>query len=105
MLYLGDIYGDGVNYVIHCWGSHATDDEDKIEANGAIKLQPEDELLFGPKVGSNPNYRIDEEKRCTNFVMVFRPFANEDFKKEITAEAVSRMKYSGICINKYLDIT
>lgn len=105
MLYLGDIYGTGVNYVIHCWGSHATDEMDKVEKNGAIKVQPEDELLFGPKVGSNPNYQIGAENRAKNFLCVYRPFADDEFKNEITQEAVIRMKYAGICIDKYLDIT
>lgn len=105
MIFLGDCLGDGTNYVIHCWGSHITDGVDKVEKSGAIKLQPEDELLFGEKVGSNPNYRVNELRRVNDFVCVYRPFVAEDFTAQITPEARSRMAYPRICVNKYLNIT
>lgn len=105
MLYLGDVLGDGKNYIIHCWGSHITNGVDKIESKGAIYLQTADELVFGPKNGTAPNWSLTNSVYAGKFVCVYRPFASDKFKAQITPEIQSRLDYEGICINKYLDIT
>ncbi len=103
MLFLGDVLGNGTNYLIHCWGSTIKSGVDKIEGAGAIYLQPEDELIFGKTAAGKPNWTVSEMRRANRFVCVYRPFLAEDFVPEIKPVAQSRMKYPNIVITRALD--
>ena len=107
LLWLGDWKGDGVNYVTHCWGSPIDPDtgKDPWESKGGIKIQPEDEVVFGPKVGSNPNWNLYEKSRNWKYISIIRPFAASDFVYEITPATVTRMQYAGMAIDRFTDVT
>ena len=107
MMYLGDYKGDGINYVTHCWGAQVdlNDGLDAIEYDGSIKIQTEDDLLFGKHV-SGPNWDLyNVVKHSSVFVAIIRPFEAEDFKFEITPATASRLKYPEMVIDRYADRT
>ena len=106
MLFLGDIYGDGKNYVTHCWGgSMDTDDElDKVESNGSIYIQTEDDLLFGKNTGG-PNWDLNKPSHYKVMFCICRVMEAEDFKFEITPAAATRLQYPGMVIDRSADRT
>ena len=102
MVYVGDVLGDGIGYVAHCWGrgGDLTTGVDKYEADGSIKLQNVDDLCF--KDGPSPNWYLAEPAHGTNFT-VLRLLNTENMKFEPTASAVARVKYKRITIFRNLD--
>lgn len=105
MMFLGDCLGDGTRYLLHDWGSSIEYldgySDDSWEANGALFLQPEDELIFGPKVGSNPNWNL--ETHSSGYMEIFRFTDDENFKLELTPQAVSRLKYKRMTVDSYVE--
>ena len=105
LLFLGDIYGDGKDYLTHCWGANFADDgRDRYEENGAIKIQPADECLYG-KVTGEPNWDLHDMKHSSEHISILRYFDAPDFPKAITAKAASRLQYPGMVIDRYLNVT
>ena len=107
MLYLGDCRGDGNNYLIHCWGASFDNDTgvDAYESIGSIRLQKENELIFGPKVGSSANWNLYSASHYSRFVSIIRPFADPDFVFAITPATASRLQYEQIDIDYSADRT
>lgn len=103
MLYLGDVLGDGKDYLIHCWGAHIKDGVDSVETDGSIYLQTADELIFDKPASGKPSWSVMETRRSETFVCVYRPFLAEDFTWEITEATKSRMTYPDIVISREAD--
>ena len=104
MMCVGDIFGDGKNYFTHCWGGNINDDgTEKHEDNGSIYIQTGEDVLFGPNLGS-PNWAITKLSHSSQNVMVYRFFDDPNFTGKITPEAMSRMKYPDMVIDKRTDV-
>lgn len=105
LLFLGDVYGDGKDYVTHCWGANMADDGmDRYEEFGAIKIQPADECLYG-KVSGQPNWDLHDMKHVSEHISILRYFDAADFPKTMTAAAASRIQYPDMVIDRYLSVS
>jgi len=102
LLCLGDLYGDGTIYYTHCWGANMADDgKDRYEDEGAIKIQPEDEVLYG---AGKPNWDLHNLNHSSEHVVIYRPFAAADFPTTMTKKAETRLQYPGLVIDRRLDV-
>ncbi len=112
ILVLGDIYGDGETYCLHCWplsggsmndssGWKTSEGKQYFEPNGALVIQSLDELLI--KADKNPAWGVFTSK-CDGSWYLFRP-ALEDGLREMTMlpQTVSRCLYPGLNIVKSLE--
>lgn len=102
LLYLGDCFGDGVNYVAHCWGKSIDKSSGvkNYETDGAIYVQPEDQVIFG-KLTSYPTWNL--KTHATAYVGIIRLSNAADFTNGITKSTQSRIKYPYISVDKTLD--
>ena len=105
MMWLGDCLGDGTNYVIHCWGASYDDatGDPVTESVGSIKLQPEDELLFGS--GGSPNWNLYLDKRSSSLIGLYRFIDAADYDGTITPQAATRLAYPNMSIDRTVDRT
>ncbi|MBO4410996.1 MAG: DUF11 domain-containing protein [Lachnospiraceae bacterium] len=102
LLYLGDIYGDGIRYVTHCWGANFDENgRDRYEAEGAIYIQPEDEALYG-KTEGKPSWDLHQMSHSSSHIVILRYFNARYFPNTITASAASRLVYPDLYIDRYL---
>lgn len=74
IMYVGDCFGTGVEYVTHCWplGGGKLDPEtgrNKREPYGAATFQTADEFLFS--TGSSPNWSLTKETMVSIIVLRF----------------------------------
>ncbi len=111
ILILGDIYGDGVTYCMHCWplgGGSLNDDQSwrstkgdqYFEPEGALVIQTMDELLI--KGNGNPAWGVFTGKNDGKWFL-FRPSLEEGLRaKTMTPAAVSRYLYGGLDVSKSL---
>lgn len=102
-MYMGDYFGDGKEYMIHCWGSKydiKTGDDPKEMTfkdahpdGGSIRIQTADELNFS--LDGSGTYPLI---KYGNYILL-RPLKvlKED---QLTASAKARLKYSGISIDR-----
>ena len=110
MMYLGDCFGDGKEYAIHCWpyrgGSMRMDTgEQKSEPSGAAHIQPaydlwekEDVVRFEPKC------LLNEKQKIASRWALLRPLIAENMKQKHPSQAVlSRLAYPRMAIYKALD--
>ena len=110
MMYLGDCFGDGKEYAIHCWpyrgGSMRMDTgEQKTEPFGAAYIQPaydlwekEDVVRFEPKC------LLNEKQKIASRWALLRPLIAENMRKQHPSQAVlSRLAYPRMAIYKALD--
>ncbi|MBQ7565625.1 MAG: S-layer homology domain-containing protein [Oscillospiraceae bacterium] len=105
MLFVGDILGDGKEYVLHCWGSSYTIDSgsDPRETDGSIKLQTVDQLCYGPD--GSPNYYLGRESLVRLGFAILRPLDDPTFPSVPTAWGASRLLFPGLTITRELDRT
>ena len=114
MLYVGDAFGDGTNYVIHCFGKKYNPDKgidvperpgDYPSAlGGALPRHDADEVVFGLAPvytkGSHPLLYHSEE----GFI-ILRPLAVMDESKyPLTDNARGRLQYNAISIDRRADL-
>ena len=106
LMWLGDFYGDGVNYITHCWGKPFVPEtgEDPWEPNGGIRIQTEDVACF-PDTAEKPWWDLTLPIRNRDYLAIIRPFAAKDFVFEITPQTAARMKYPEMVIDRYTDVT
>ena len=102
MMYVGDIYGDGHEYLIHCWGGKVDMETgtEKTEKDGAIFIQDVDVSVFQP--GGTRGWYLANPKCGTTFV-IMRPLDAADMVAEPTPSALARVKYRGITVHRDLD--
>lgn len=105
MMYLGDCFGDGTEYGIHCWGSKLdpATGEETYEDKGSIKLQPTEELFYTKKNENGPTCYLAAAGHSGNGLNILRPFDAPDFVPQPTAKALSRVQYLGIRVDRELD--
>ena len=102
MMYIGDIYGDGHEYLIHCWGGKFSPETgvDKMEKDGAIFIQDVDVSCFQP--GGTRGWYLADPKKGEVF-SILRPMDAADITLEPTEAAISRYEHKGITIDRNLD--
>ena len=102
MMYVGDLYGDGHEYMIHCWGRSAdlTTGEDRVEPEGAIYIQDVDESCFRPD--GKRGWYIGDEKHGAVFALL-RPLDASDIVLQPTPAALTRRKFPRISVSRRLD--
>ncbi|MBO4412328.1 MAG: PT domain-containing protein, partial [Lachnospiraceae bacterium] len=109
MLYIGDCFGDGIEYILHCYGtSHDSETGvESVEGHGSIYLQPVDECVYAPrKEGQNnavPNYYLGVSDHNSLGFAVLRPLLDPALSDEPTPSAYSRLRYPGLDIKRDLD--
>ena len=102
ILYVGDCFGTGVEYVMHCWpiGGGSWDTEtgaNRREPYGGIVLQTCDEFLFS--VGSSPNWSLTADRMVN--IYVFRFTEMEEFlDTPFTDAAVTRFNCPKLIVTK-----
>ncbi|MBQ7565751.1 MAG: DUF11 domain-containing protein [Oscillospiraceae bacterium] len=116
MLCVGDIRGDGHNYIMHCWGKSFNEEtgEDPLEVEikhanprgGAIRIDDVDEALFAPPEISSGCWNLWDEKRSGVGIVILRPYGTEEFAALPLPETGRlRLKYRGIEICKESGVT
>lgn len=99
LMYVGDAFGDGREYVLHCWGKKykmETGTEqweyDRVRANGgAIRRDNVEDILFNEKA-------CWPMQKCWNFV-ILRP-ANVLTNDDLTPSAKTRLQYPRLNIDR-----
>jgi len=109
MMYAGDFFGDGTEYMMHCWGAKFDPKTgiDKIELpgkvpgthplGGAIRIDPVDELCFTPQGKAS----ILSDDRYGQAYAVLRVLDHPRFQKEPLPQILTRMQYRGICVDRF----
>ena len=110
MLYLGDCFGDGKEYAIHCWpycgGSLRMDTgEQKTEPFGAAHIQPAYDLWEKEeRVPFEPKCLLNEKQKIASRWALLRPLIAENMQQNHPSPAViSRLAYPRMAIYKALD--
>ena len=101
MLFIGDAFGDGHEYLMHSGGAKINMDSgvDNVEPKGTVRIDDCDEHCFTPGADSKHNCYLtwfDE-------FIVLRPFQDPAFSGKLTASAESRVKYPGLSVKRELD--
>lgn len=102
IMFLGDVFGNGTDYVIHCWpvgGGKFNPETGKIkrEPVGAATVQTADEFLFS--TDSTPNWALTAERMKDIYVLRFADM--KGFPDErLTDAAVTRVNCPGLIVKK-----
>ena len=106
LLYMGDVYGDGVPYFMHSWGAkyNMNTGEDSYETMGTLRLQTMEEVCL--RHGENEWYRENKIPRwCVwggmSHWVVLRPlriYKEEEYP--LTPNALARMEKPGLNIDR-----
>ena len=107
MLFLGDVKGDGRDYIIHSWGKkyNMTTGKDAYEEKGTITLQPVEELCFVD--GHKEYYKENRIPRWSLFddqreIIVLRPL--RAISGPPSENALARLRNPGLCINRFCSL-
>lgn len=107
IMFVGDCFGTGVEYIMHCWpiGGGKWSPETGVnlrEPYGSITLQTCDEFLFS--VGSSPNWSLTSEKMGD--IYLFRFTEMEEFlDAKFTDAAVARYNHPGLIVEKNCSVS
>jgi len=106
LLYMGDVYGDGVPYFMHSWGAkyNMNTGKDSYETMGTLRLQTMEEVCL--RHGQNEWYRENKIPRwCVwggmSHWAVVRPlriYKEEEYP--LTANALARLEKPGLNIDR-----
>lgn len=106
LLYMGDIYGDGVPYFMHSWGAkyNMNTGKDSYETMGTLRLQTMEEVCL--RHGENEWYKENKVPRwCVwggmSHWVVLRPlriYKEEEYP--LTPNAVARLEKPGLNIDR-----
>ncbi|MBQ7566922.1 MAG: S-layer homology domain-containing protein [Oscillospiraceae bacterium] len=105
MMYVGDCFGDGKQYILHCWGSSWITEtgEDKKEGAGSIKLQTVDECCYA--TGTSPNWYLGSGRHSDLGFAIMRPLDDPKCPKVPTPSAASRLLFPRLEIWRDTDRT
>ncbi|MBQ7566703.1 MAG: DUF11 domain-containing protein, partial [Oscillospiraceae bacterium] len=105
MLFVGDVLGDGKQYVLHCWGSSwvVETGEDKREGTGSIKLQTVDQLCYSPD--GSPNWYLGKDKCSSLGFAIMRPLDDPKCPQTPSPSGASRLLFPGLEIDRATDRT
>ena len=103
MLFVGDIFGDGTDYILHCWGDSydSSTGADKVEGEGSIVLQKADTALYTST--DSPNCYLALPGRSDLGFCILRPLWDPALPKIPTAEGAARLQYPGLNVWRELD--
>ncbi|MBO4410823.1 MAG: DUF11 domain-containing protein [Lachnospiraceae bacterium] len=102
LLFIGDCFGDGENYVIHSWPVKGGKWDQKTgvekwEPTGAARLQRAEDIIYD--VGPSPNWALNQDKM--DKIVIIRFLDNAKFlKAEFTDAAVTRYNKQGLEVTK-----
>lgn len=81
MLFLGDIYGDGKNYLAHSWGANVdAEGKERFETNGSICIQTDEELIYS----ESGRWYLGAAKRSSSHVVIVRLLDADFFPNAMT---------------------
>ncbi len=106
MLFLGDCFGDGTEYMLHSWGAkyNMNTGKDSYEPMGTMRLQPVDELAFVQgdreryRANKIPRFSLYDDQFCFVIVRPLRACREEQWP--LTANAKARMAHPGLNIDR-----
>ena len=110
VLYLGDYYGDGKQYVMHAWGGkyNMKKRKENFEKNGTLRIQDIDQLCFTE--GNKAWYKENKVARWSMYdhmrkAVILRPLRvyTED-TYPLTPNAVARLERPGLNIDRTANI-
>lgn len=110
MLFVGDVLGDGVDYILHSWGKkyNMTTGRENFEENGTVTLQPADQLCFTDghkewyKKTGTPRWSLYDDQRE---IIVLRPLRAANAKNyPLTDNARARLACPGLNLTRVCDI-
>lgn len=103
MLFVGDVMGDGRDYMLHSWGKkyNMNTGLDAYEEKGTITLQTADELCFTE--GHKEHYTSNKIPRWSLFddqreIIVLRPL--RETTNALTPNALARLAHPGLNIDR-----
>ncbi|MBO4410939.1 MAG: DUF11 domain-containing protein [Lachnospiraceae bacterium] len=102
ILFLGDVFGNGTDYITHCWPIGGGDIDlktgiNKREPYGAAVFQTADEFLFTQ--GSSPNWYLGAETMVS--ILVYRVANSEEFLDHPISDAgITRYNCPGLIVRK-----
>ena len=101
MFFVGDLYGDGKEYLIDCGGSSHTPQSgsDPREVNGAIRIQNVDECCFTP----GGYWNLGAPRHSALGFAIMRPLDDPTYPKTPTPWGACRLLFPGITITRELD--
>ena len=103
MMFVGDLFGDGTDYILHCRGEsfNATTYQELREAPGqCIQLMKADETVWGPDGAGWSLGRADSV--ALGFV-IMRPMLDPDLPALPTQTGMNRMLFPRMVISRELD--
>ena len=111
LLYMGDVYGDGVAYFMHSWGAkyNMNTGKDSYETMGTLRLQTMEEVCL--RHGQNQWYKENKIPRwcvwggMTHWAVIrpLRIYKQEQYP--LTANALARLEKPGLNIDRRCDTT
>ena len=106
LLYMGDVYGDGVQYFMHSWGAkyNMNTGKDSYETMGTLRLQTAEEVCYAH--GNNDWYKQNKIPRwcvwggMSRFAVIrpLRVYREEDHP--LTANTRARLEKPGLNIDR-----
>ena len=109
MIYLGDCFGDGKEYVGHCWAYNGGCNVDEtgvqmFEPEGAIVVQTLDVLCYGARNPKKlPTFQLGYDRGGESFAII-RPLMHEKMAEHyVTYAAATRFSHSYMGVYKSAD--
>ena len=110
VLYLGDYYGDGKQYVMHAWGGkyNMKKRKENFEKNGTLRIQNIDELCFTE--GNKQWYKENKVARWSMYdnmrkAVILRPLrVYKEDTYPLSSNAVARLERPGLNIDRTANI-
>ena len=110
VLYLGDYYGDGKQYVMHAWGGkyNMKKRKENFEKKGTLRIQDIDELCFTD--GNKQWYKENKIARWSMYdnmrrAVILRPLrVYKEDTYPLTSNAVARLERPGLNIDRTANI-
>ena len=101
MLYVGEILGDGVKYILHCAGGKydITTGTDNVEGKGAIRLDKLDSYVLDPKKG----LIFTGEYEMLTVLRPLNEIGQKPAEFPMTASAKGRLQYSRLGYHRTAD--
>jgi len=103
MMFVGDLFGDGTDYILHCKGSSYSTDtfKDNREAPAqAIELMKADETVWG---GEKAKWSLSRPAAVAKGFAILRPTLDPAFPELPTKEGMARLQFRRMKITRELD--
>ena len=103
MMFVGDLFGDGVDYILHCKGKSfdtATGEDVRETPGQCIELMKADTTVWG---GDKASWSISRPAAVAKGFAILRPSLSKNFTGVPTKEGMARLQFPRLKITRELD--